>query len=66
MDPLSIDAVMGRSTGRRPNDPLARLGRAVMLLSQELATCRREIAELSQENTKLRGRLGSHPSDVER
>jgi len=65
MDPLTMDAVMSRA-GTRPTDPLARLGRAVMLLTRELSGCRREIAELKRENALLRGRLGSHPSGRER
>jgi hypothetical protein len=63
MDHQLIDAVMDRmASGPRP-DPVARLGRAAMLLSRELADCRREIAELRRENTELRRKLVSHPAD---
>jgi hypothetical protein len=62
MDPLSIDAL----AGSRPHHPLARLGRAAMLLTRELADCRREIAELRRENADLRRKLRSHRSDRER
>ena len=66
MDTLSLDVAYERGAGSPPSDRVARLGRATLLLSRELAASRREIAELRRENAELRRRLGSHPSGRER
>jgi hypothetical protein len=39
------------------SDKLARLGRAVMALSRELAASRREVISLKRENSDLRARV---------
>jgi hypothetical protein len=41
----------------RSSDRLARVGRALMALSHELAASRREVFALKRENTALRARL---------
>jgi hypothetical protein len=62
MDSLAMDLAYGPGSGGQVADRVARLGRATLLLSRELAASRREIAELRRENAKLRARLASHPS----
>ena len=62
MDTLTMEVAAGRGAGPAPADRVARLGRATLLLSRELAASRREVAELRRENAELRHRLASHPS----
>ena len=66
MDPVTMELAYGRGLDIDAADRVARLGRATLMLSRELAASRRENAELRRENAELRHALGSHPSDGER
>ena len=66
MDPVTMELAYGRGLDLHSADRVARLGRAALMLSRELAASRRENAELRRENAELRRALTSHQSGGER